>query len=87
MSVLKPFLSVIVLFVSCTILHAAEATEIIKKSEEAVRGDSQIASVEIIIKTRRWTRSLELKSWENRLEKKSFSEITAPERMPETDSF
>lgn len=61
-------------------LHAIDATEIIKKSEEAVRGDSQIASIEIVIKTRRWTRSLDLRSWENRLEKKSFSEITAPEK-------
>lgn len=61
-------------------LYAIDAGEIIKKSEEAVRGNSQIASVEIVIKTRRWTRSLQMKSWENRLEKKSFSEITAPEK-------
>ncbi len=61
-------------------LYAIDASEIIKKSEEAVRGDSQTATVEIIIKTRRWTRTLEMKSRENRLEKKSFSEITAPEK-------
>lgn len=68
----------LLVLMSFTPLLAADATEIIKKSEEAVRGNSQISAVEIIIKTRRWTRKLELKSWENRLEKKSFSEITAP---------
>jgi outer membrane lipoprotein-sorting protein len=61
-------------------LYAADAAEIIKKSEEAVRGNTQIANVVIVIKTRRWTRSMEMKSWENRIEKKSFSEITAPEK-------
>ena len=71
--------SVMLLFLSVT-LYAIDGTEIIKKSEEAVRGNSQTSSVEIIIKTRRWTRRLELNSWENRLEKKSFSEITSPEK-------
>ncbi len=68
------------LFITGSNVYGIDAGEIIKKSEEAVRGDSQISSVEIVIKTRRWTRSLEMKSWENRLEKKSFSEITAPEK-------
>jgi outer membrane lipoprotein-sorting protein len=76
----KTLLILTCLLCSASILYAADATEIIKKSEEAVRGNSQIALIEIIIKTRRWTRALELKSWENRLEKKSFSEITAPEK-------
>ncbi len=61
-------------------VFAIDATEIIRRSEETVRGDSQISSVEIIIKTRRWTRTLAMNSWENRLEKRSFSEITAPEK-------
>ena len=64
----------------CAALYALDATEIIKRSEEAVRGNSQVALVEIVIKTRKWTRSLEMKSWENRITKKSFSEITAPEK-------
>lgn len=68
------------LFFYGSALYAVDATEIIRKSEEAVRGNSQVALIEIVIKTRRWTRSLEMKSWENRLEKKSFSEITAPEK-------
>lgn len=76
----KALLILTCLLFSVLRLYAADATEIIKKSEEAVRGNSQIALIEIIIKTRRWTRTLELKSWENRLEKKSFSEIRAPEK-------
>ncbi len=60
--------------------YAQDATEIIRKSEEAIKGKSAISEVEIIIKTRKWTRSMELKTWENRLRKKSFSEITAPEK-------
>lgn len=70
----------ILLISAVSTVYGVDATEIIKKSEEAVRGDSMTSSVEIVIKTRRWTRSLKLKSWENRLEKKSFSEITAPEK-------
>jgi outer membrane lipoprotein-sorting protein len=76
----KALLILTCLLFSGSTLYAADATEIKKKSEEAVRGNSQIALIEIVIKTRRWTRSLEMKSWENRLEKKSFSEITAPEK-------
>lgn len=76
----KNFYILLLLTYACPGLYAVDATEVIKKSEEAVRGNSVISSVEIVIKTRRWTRSLEMKSWENRLEKKSFSEITAPEK-------
>ncbi len=57
---------------------AMSATEIITESEKAVRGNSQIATIEMTIKTRRWTRTLTMKSWENRLQKKSFTEIFAP---------
>lgn len=58
--------------------YALSATEIITESEKAVRGNSQTSTIEITIKTRRWTRTLKLKSWENRLRKQSFSEIYAP---------
>lgn len=80
MRVVKYIISLFVPVLISISLYAIDATEIIKKSEEAVRGNSQIALVEIVIKTRRWTRSLELKSWENRVQKKSFSEIIAPEK-------
>jgi outer membrane lipoprotein-sorting protein len=80
MTVIKVIFFSLLLIIAADTVHGIDAAEIIKKSEEAVRGDSQNSSVEIIIKTRRWTRTLEMKSWENRLEKKSFTEITAPEK-------
>lgn len=56
------------------------AGDIIKKSESALRGNTQIALYEITIKTRRWTRTLQMRSWENRLQKKSFAEIISPKK-------
>lgn len=76
----KKIICITILITALFRLYAIDATEIIKKSEEAVRGDTQIASIEIVIKTRRWVRTLQMKSWENRLEKKSFSEIISPEK-------
>jgi hypothetical protein len=60
--------------------YALTAREIIDRAEKSVRGDSQIARVDITIKTKRWTRVLKMKSWENRLERKSFAEILAPKK-------
>jgi outer membrane lipoprotein-sorting protein len=61
-------------------LHAKNAKQIIIQSENAVRGKTQIAIIEITIKTRRWTRKMKMKSYENRKQKKSFTEITAPKK-------
>ena len=61
-------------------LYALTAREIIDRAEKAVRGDSQIARLDITIKKKRWTRVLKIKSWENRVEKKSFAEILAPKK-------
>ncbi len=60
--------------------YAVTAKEIIDRAEKSIRGDTQIARVEITIKTRRWTRTLKMKSWDNRVEKKSFTEILAPKK-------
>jgi outer membrane lipoprotein-sorting protein len=61
-------------------LMALTAREIIDKAEQALRGDSQISLIEITIKTRRWTRTMKMKSWDNRLSKKSFAEVLAPKK-------
>jgi len=61
-------------------LFSMTATEIIKKSEDAVRGRTQMGVFEITIKTRKWTRTMKMKSWEQRKGRKSFSEITAPKK-------
>ncbi len=58
--------------------RALTAKEIIELSEKAVRGDSQTGTFDITVKTRRWTRTMQLRSYENRLQKKSFAEIYAP---------
>src|SRR5271157_1619505 len=60
--------------------YALTAREIIDRAEKAVRGDSQIALIEITIKRKRWTRVMKMKSWDNRVEKKSFAEILAPKK-------
>jgi len=56
------------------------ATGIIERSESAIQGDTQIASAEITVKTRRWTRSMEMTTYTDRLRKKSFAEITSPRK-------
>lgn len=63
-----------------TSLFAKSAMQIITEAENAVRGNTQVALYEITIKTRRWTRKLKLKSYDNRKQKKSFSVITAPKK-------
>lgn len=59
---------------------AISAKEIIKRAEEATRGDTAIAVYEITVKSRRWTRTMEMKSYENRLTEKSMAEIYAPKK-------
>jgi len=76
---------IIAIVISASIMAAQGAQtltgiEIITKSEKAVRGDAMIGSYEITVKTRRWTRVMSLKSWDDRIGKKSFSEITSPKK-------
>lgn len=59
---------------------ALTALEIIERSEMAVRGNTQIAVAEMTVKTRRWTRTMEMISYTDRLAKKTFSEIRAPKK-------
>lgn len=63
-----------------TLSMAYTGLEIVKKSEEAVRGDTQIALYKMTIKTRRWERTMTLRSWDSRKGKKGFSEILSPEK-------
>lgn len=61
-------------------LFALTATEIIEKSDNATRGQTQIATMELTVKTRRFTRTLTIKSYMQKEGKKSFIEITAPSK-------
>jgi outer membrane lipoprotein-sorting protein len=56
------------------------AREIIDRSDRAMRGDTQMASYTITIKTRKWTRTMKMNAWSVTKEKKSFSEIIAPKK-------
>ncbi len=59
---------------------AISAKEIIKRAEEATRGDTSIAVYEITVKSRRWTRTMKMKSYENRVAEKSMAEVYAPKK-------
>ncbi len=72
--------AVIIAAVAQDVSAALTAREIVERSDKAVRGDSQVALVEITIKRRRWTRTMEMKSWDNRIARKSFAEILAPKK-------
>ena len=56
------------------------ADRIIEISDNAMRGETQESSIIMIIRTRRWTRSMEMKSWMVKKGKKSFGEIVSPAR-------
>lgn len=47
----------------CGLLNAQTATDIIKKSEELVRGKSSKADITIQINRPRWSREIRMKSW------------------------
>jgi outer membrane lipoprotein-sorting protein len=70
------------LFLICMFRDAGALTayEIIEKSENAVRGDTSQGTYEVTVKTRRWTRTMKMTSYDNKLLKKSFDEIVAPEK-------
>lgn len=59
---------------------ALSGSQIIKKSETAMRGSTTVAIYAITIKTRRWKRTLIMRSWDNRLQKKNFGEIISPKK-------
>lgn len=61
-------------------LHAITATEIIKISEEKIRGTSQAVVAEMTVKTRRWERTMRMRVFEVRKERKSFTEVLAPKK-------
>jgi len=68
-------LILILFFIS--MLIAQDAQEIIKKTEQALRGKSSIGEMEMIVVKKEWTRKLRLKFWEKGKEK-SVVVILAP---------
>jgi len=62
-----------------TILNANEADTIIKRVDQNIRGKNVYMKLQMIIKTKRHKRSIEMESW-NRGKKKSFVKILNPSR-------
>ena len=79
-NLLKPIFITLLALISAAPTFALTGTEIIERSDRAVQGKTQIAEIEITIQTRRWTRTLSMKSLGIRGEKKSFSEILSPKK-------
>ncbi len=79
-NIITPKLLIIFCIVIPSIMAVAteNAKSIIEKSEIVVKGDTQTAEIGITIKTRRWTRTMTMISYADRINKKSFAEITSP---------
>ncbi|MDM8515029.1 outer membrane lipoprotein-sorting protein [Desulfobacterales bacterium HSG16] len=70
----------IVLFIFSEV-YALTGKEIIEKSEQLVQGNTQISVINITIKTRRWTRTMKMKSYMDRHKPmKSFADIVSPKK-------
>lgn len=54
--------------------------EIITRSDEMMQGKTQAAIADITIKSRRWTRTMETRSYTIRAQRKSFFEILSPKK-------
>ncbi len=59
---------------------ALTGKEIITRSDEIMQGKTQAAIGDITIKTRRWTRTMETRSYLIRAQRKSFFEILSPKK-------
>ena len=56
------------------------ATEVVKRFEDALRGDTSYLVAEMTITTPRWTRSLRFRSWDDGRNDRSFIRILAPKK-------
>ncbi len=73
------FLAWTFFFVSAPVAETPDVEEIIKRSEDTLRGDTSYARLAMTVQTPRWTRSMEMESWSKGTEK-SFIVITAPKK-------
>lgn len=74
------FATFALIFFICPAALALTAGEIIEKSDKALRGDTQISIIEMTIKTRRWTRAMQITTYMDSAGKKTFAEINAPKK-------
>jgi len=83
----KPMKSLMILLALITALastalpsYALTGKEIIRKTEDAMRGTSVVGTYLITVKTKLWTRTMKLKAYDQRAGKKSFNEIYEPKK-------
>ncbi len=80
----KGMVTILLLFLGIIIplnnLYSLTAKEIIQKSDNLIRGKTSKSEMEIIIKSRRFERTLKILSYEKKEERKSFSVIIAPKK-------
>lgn len=89
MKYIKPSVLFLLLFSGVVLtlpLRAQTAYEIIKKSEDIVRGETSAAKYTITVKKTKYTRTMKMLGWEERRSKKSFALVTAPKK-DEGNSF
>ena len=57
-----------------------DADEIVRRAEDALRGDTAQMKATMTITTPRWTRELSFRSWDDRHNDRSFTRILAPKK-------
>jgi len=57
-----------------------DAEEIVRRAEDALRGKTAEMKLRMTITTPRWTRELEVRSWDDRPKDRSFVRVLAPEK-------
>lgn len=61
---INSFLSILFLILStCFLSHAQDAKEIVKKSDELLRGSSSKAEMKITVKRPKWERTMSMRAW------------------------
>lgn len=76
---MRHFFVLIMLCLASSTAHAdLSGKDVVDKMVKALRGNSNIAEYTMTVHTPAWTRSLDLKVWDNRVSKKVFVRILGP---------
>ncbi|MFC1482637.1 outer membrane lipoprotein-sorting protein [Candidatus Margulisiibacteriota bacterium] len=75
----KFIITLLIYMLFSTATYSLTVTEILQKSDDIMRGKTSISELEMIVKTKRWTRTVKMKTW-SKGTKKSFIKITYPSR-------
>ncbi|HTO06540.1 MAG TPA: outer membrane lipoprotein-sorting protein, partial [Myxococcota bacterium] len=73
--------------------RAQDAAEIVRRAEDALRGNTAEMKLRMTITTPRWTRELVVRSWDDRAHDRSFTRVLEPPKdkgtafLREKDAF